>query len=698
MRSAAKSTRIANMTESESISGAGPDYLPVKDAAQYVGVSIQTLRRWDAAGKLKPVRHPGSGYRYYKRSDLEPFRLEYQRGQLLGIDDRHLFQSLTADIESNAKLREPQQDAHKAVRRHFEQSDEHAILQLPVGCGKTGLIATLPFGISHGRVLVIAPNLTIRKGISDALDISNSKNFWRMTAAIHDFSGGPYRAVLDGVDANLHACNESHFVVTNIQQLASSADRWLPQFPPNYFDMIIVDEGHHNVALSWTKVFERFPKAKVVSLTATPFRGDGVRPIGKVIYRYPFTRAMVHGYIKQIHSRNVAPQELYFTYADDSRKHTLDEVMELREEAWFRRGVALSPECNRHIVDASIKYLREMRERSGFRHQIIAAACSVDHARQIRSFYEERGLGAQEIHSDLDREKQEGIIENLRRGRLDCIVQVQMLGEGFDHPPLSVAAIFRPFRTLSPYIQFIGRTMRVVHENNADHSDNHAFIVSHVGLNNDEHWDDFREFDFDDQRMIHEWINANESDGNERSEPRARRFDEPVLVDNELIGDFISKSFLDPEDDRVIDEFLNREIASGLKLKELFTREEVRNRLRERSSSRKDDQPSSFPIQPQRRRVEARKRLNERAKSVANRVLSDLGLSGAGREVGKAIKSVRGQANRAAMIELMNRRVNQHLGIQPSNRGKINADQAESALAALDLLGDEIREEIKRNA
>ena len=55
-------------------------YLTVKEAAGYIGVSAQTLRRWDSAGKLKAVRHPASKYRYYKRSDLEPFRLEYMRG------------------------------------------------------------------------------------------------------------------------------------------------------------------------------------------------------------------------------------------------------------------------------------------------------------------------------------------------------------------------------------------------------------------------------------------------------------------------------------------------------------------------------------------------------------------------------------------------------------------------------------------
>ena len=137
-------------------------YLSLKDAAAYVGVSTQTLRRWDASGKLKPVRHPSSGYRYYKRADLEPFRLEYRRAEMQLEDEEHLFQALTADVEGNQKLREPQRDAHRAVRKHFAKDDEHAIIQIPVGCGKTGVIATLPFGIAHGRVLVITPNLTIR--------------------------------------------------------------------------------------------------------------------------------------------------------------------------------------------------------------------------------------------------------------------------------------------------------------------------------------------------------------------------------------------------------------------------------------------------------------------------------------------------------------------------------------------------------
>ena len=333
------------------------DYLTLQQAARYLGVSAQTLRRWDAEGKLKSVRHPGNNYRYYKRSDLEPLKIEYRRAEQ--VNPGQFFQLAIADIETNQRLREPQREAHKAVREHFERSQLSAIIQIPVGCGKTGIIATLPFGVSTGRVLVVTPNTTIRKGIADALEVSNPKFFLGKTKVIESFANGPFAAVIDGPQANIHDCTESQYVVTNIHQLASSADRWLPQFPPNFFDMILVDEGHHNVADSWKKVFDRFPSAKVVSLTATPFRSDGQRVTGDVIYRYSYAKAMLVGYIKQIHSINVAPEEISFTYKGDRRRHTLQEVMELREEAWFRKGVALAPECNTSIVDASIQRMRE---------------------------------------------------------------------------------------------------------------------------------------------------------------------------------------------------------------------------------------------------------------------------------------------------------------------------------------------------
>lgn len=47
------------------------DYLTIKAAAEFLGVSRSTLRNWDKNGKLKTYRNPLNGYRLYQRVELE---------------------------------------------------------------------------------------------------------------------------------------------------------------------------------------------------------------------------------------------------------------------------------------------------------------------------------------------------------------------------------------------------------------------------------------------------------------------------------------------------------------------------------------------------------------------------------------------------------------------------------------------------
>jgi hypothetical protein len=56
------------------------------------------------------------------------------------------------------------------------------------------------------------------------------------------------------------------------------------------------------------------------------------------------------------------------------------DVFDLRPVRFLRaRTPRHVRKCNRHIVDVSVKHLAEMPQRTGFRHQLIAVACSVDH-------------------------------------------------------------------------------------------------------------------------------------------------------------------------------------------------------------------------------------------------------------------------------------------------------------------------------
>lgn len=47
------------------------NYITIKEAAEILGVSPMTLRRWDKKGKLKASRHPFNGYRIYNRKEIE---------------------------------------------------------------------------------------------------------------------------------------------------------------------------------------------------------------------------------------------------------------------------------------------------------------------------------------------------------------------------------------------------------------------------------------------------------------------------------------------------------------------------------------------------------------------------------------------------------------------------------------------------
>jgi len=274
-------------------------------------------------------------------------------------------------------------------------------------------------------------------------------------------------------------------------------------------------------------------------------------------------------------------------------------------------------------------------------------------------------------------EEIEDVLQDLRRGRIDCIVQVRMLGEGFDHPNLSVAAIFQPFRSLSPYVQFIGRVMRVIHQNNPQHPDNRGVAVSHVGLNIDRHWDDFRRIDQEDQNLIQGWLEA----GDERppaDEPgRRRRLTPDMVVQNEIISHFIEQEYLDPMDDAVIDDLVEEFRRRGLDPEALgLSREKLRQRLIQ-ARTRESMEPREIPVTPQRRRQEARRRLNERSRALASRILNALGASINGRNIVLAYPELRSANNYAAVIMIVNGPSMERLEADGGTRRRIPLERLE---------------------
>lgn len=127
---------------------------------------------------------------------------------------------------------------------------------------------------------------------------------------------------------------------------------------------------------------------------------------------------------------------------------------------------------------------------------------------------------------------------------------------------------------------------------------------------------------------------------------------------------------------------------------DVVDRDTLRERLRERVAEIAAEQPTLIPVTPQRRRQGARKRLSERTGSVANRVLSDLGLSRAGRDVAKVVGGPPA-ANVHVVTRLLNREINGGLGIASASRKTLTAEQTELALGGLDEFGDTVRDQLR---
>lgn len=662
-------------------------WLNSDEAAEYLGLGKTKLYSLSQAGKI-PVNKLGKKWVYEKDRLDEWLRANKKISSY--------FVETPANIEENTNLREPQRDAYQRAYEFFRSGERRAIIQLPVGCGKSGVASILPFGIARGRVLIITPNLTIKDELEQTLDITNrQKCFWRRMQVLKDADmvAGPYVCTLE--TGNLSVCEESHIVLTNIQQLATNTDKWLNQFPDDFFDLIIVDEAHHGAAESWKRVFTKFPKAKVVSLTATPFRSDRQELDGELIYRYPFKSASIKGYIKKLKASYVAPTELAFTVEGESRTFSLEEVLEMKEEDWFSRGVALSNPCNVSIVDNSLEKLEQLRL-SGTKHQIIAVACSINHGQRIRSLYEERGYRAEIIHSKLDPEKQAEVMRELKNGTLDCIVQVQMLGEGFDHPKLSVAAIFRPFRSLAPYIQFVGRILRVVVQNDPNHPDNYGHIVTHVGLNLDEQLKRFKQFENDDQAFWEEVTGGGEPEPpREVVDGRARmRLAEDMVVNSEIVDRLFEEEFTTAEDADIIAD-LERKFE-GLGLDPALAKDVVKRSAAQKPAVRESPSAQPFAVLPIKQWQESRKRLNEEVRRTATLLLNRCALGNAGVEIPRKLKpSIGAQNNFVAAIQMVNEQIDRRIG-KGRKRAEWTTEEFRTANDALAEILNDLTREIKK--
>ncbi|MDT3721528.1 DEAD/DEAH box helicase family protein [Pseudomonas oryzihabitans] len=409
---------------------------------------------------------------------------------------KQYFIDTAVNIVGNKKLRTPQIAAYLSAQDFFSNPDnKEALIVLPTGTGKSGLISIVPFGISQGRVLIITPGLVTKQSIRKTQELLED-NFWVNYDVIFDPKDLPTTCEYQSntLFSNLESSN---IVYSNIHQIYSERSSCLVNnVPPDFFDLIIIDESHHSVADSWQKALDYFQKAKRLHVTGTPFRGDKQELPGVKIHETPLSEVMRDRYVKWLRKETVNAHELYFTLKDQpGLKLTKDQVLEFKDKEWIEKSVALSEECSRDVITHSIEKLQELKKvSSSVPHKILAVGCSIKHAEDLLVWYQSYGMRAVILHSEMDFSLQEQAFRTIDNHECDVVISVNMLMEGYDHKYLTVLSIFRPYRSINAFAQIVGRVLRAIPESEitAFEIDNNAIVVYHEETGLDGMWHAFQ--------------------------------------------------------------------------------------------------------------------------------------------------------------------------------------------------------------
>ncbi|HHN8373645.1 TPA: DEAD/DEAH box helicase [Morganella morganii] len=552
---------------------------------------------------------------------------------------------IPVNIEGNKKLRTPQIEAYIKIKEYFNNPDNNeALVVLPTGTGKSGLISIAPYGVAKKRVLILTPGLVTKNSIKKTQEVLND-NFWINFDIMFSSKDIPIVNEYSSSISDEHL-RDSHIVYTNIQKVSGNNIRGLiNRVPSDFFDFIIVDEAHHAPAKSWIDTLSYFSSAKVLHVTGTPFRGDNQEIPGEKIHETPLSEVMRDRYVKWLRKETVNAHEIYFYTPDlPDVKLTKEQVIILKDKEWLEKSIALSKDCSLDVIRHSIEKLHELKSSSpNVPHKILAVGCSIAHAEDLFIWYKEQGLKSVIIHSEMDDDEKDHAFSEIDRNNCDVVISVNMLMEGYDHKYLTVLAIFRPYRSLNAFAQVVGRILRAIPENEITtfEIDNNGIVIFHEEIGLNIMWESFqkevdrakkatvREYSFTDR----EYIERSSTLASIESEGTIISSSESYLNDINFNEIFEKKR---TEIKQSVNEKLEKiKLLSGLELSD-----DILNSFREKLAEEEmrkvaDDiiDPELIEKRPHQARVALRDILTKRTQDIAANLLIENNISEKGTEL-----------------------------------------------------------------
>ena len=231
--------------------------------------------------------------------------------------------------------------------------------------------------------------------------------------------------------------------------------------------MIVIDEAHHALAKTYKEMWERFPKAKFLGLTATPCRlnGKGFTDLFDVLVQ----SWSVPEFISK---GRLATYDFVSIKSDGVTQRLIDSLQKRGADGDYQNK-EMDMLLNKK---PSIERLYRSLEEFGKDRKGIVYAININHAQKITKLYQEHGVKAIAIDSKTPATERQQDIEAFKKGDIQVLVNVDIFSEGFDCPDVEFVQLARPTLSLAKYLQMVGRGLRVAK------GKKNCVIIDNVGL------------------------------------------------------------------------------------------------------------------------------------------------------------------------------------------------------------------------
>jgi len=318
-------------------------------------------------------------------------------------------------------------DAATALDKH-----KNTIVVAPTGAGKTIMLSALVgkrFKVGN-KVLVLQHR--------DELVRQNKTKFSRVNPDITT-------SIVDG--------SEKDWSGSTIFSMVQTLSRENNLSHINHFDLVVVDESHHAVADTYMRIINKVKEAndsvEIVGFTATPNRGDkkGLKKVfTNCSHQIEISTLIREGFL-------VPPKTFVIDVGVQKdlanvRKTVTDFDMSEVEKIMNKRAI------NEKIV-------AEWQDKAETRKTVVFCS-TINHAQDVCDEFRRANIRAEIVTGDTPSEERKQILKDLEHGDVQVVVNVAVLTEGFDAPPISCIVLTRPCSYKSTMVQMIGRGLRTV--------------------------------------------------------------------------------------------------------------------------------------------------------------------------------------------------------------------------------------------